>query len=82
MLAEIYQDIFIDFCKLNLTQIIENEETSVLMDLLRLMGAGMKKQEQLLEDRYDERIRARYQTPFWREFLIQLQNLGSEGYKL
>ena len=69
-MAEVYQDIFIDFCKLNLSQIIEEEDQGVLKDLLRLMGVGMKKQEQLLEDRYDERVRARYQTPFWREFLI------------
>ena len=39
---------------------IEDEDTGVLIDLLTLMGVGMKKQEQLLEDRYDERVRARY----------------------
>ena len=60
MTAEVYQDIFIDFCKLNINKIIEEEDQDLLSVLLRLMGVGMKMQEQLLEDRYDERVRARY----------------------
>ena len=30
MVAEVYQDVFIDFCKMNVTQIIEEEDSAVL----------------------------------------------------
>lgn len=81
-LAEEYQDIFVDFCKLNQNQIIEDESQEILLDLIKLMGVGMKKPEQLLEDRYDDQIRARYQRSFWVDFLIEIQKLGSAEYKL
>lgn len=45
MVAEVYQDVFIDFCKINITQIIEDEDQGVLSELLKLMGVGMKKLE-------------------------------------
>ena len=65
-----YQEVFVDFCKVNLSQIVEEADSMVLTDLLKIMGVGLKKQEQLLEESYVERVKARYQTSFWREFLM------------
>ena len=80
--AEAYQDVFIDYCMLNMDSIIQEENTEALAVLLKLMSVGTKSYEQLLEDRYDDRVRARYQYEFWRDFLIKLQKLDSQGLKL
>lgn len=80
--AEAYQDVFIDYCMLNMDSIIQDENTEALAVLLKLMSVGTKSYEQLLEDRYDDRVRARYQYEFWRDFLIKLQKLDSNGLKL
>lgn len=73
---------FIDYCMLNMDQIISDENVEALAVLLKLMSVGLKSQGQLLEDRYDDRVRARFQHGFWRDFLIKLQELDSYGQKM
>jgi hypothetical protein len=57
-----YQDIFIEIGKNNIKTIVESDETQILLILVELMGIGSEY----------ELIRARYQTPFWKDFLKYL----------
>ncbi len=78
--GEMYQDIFLEIAKNNVKNIIEGNDIQILTILLDLMGIGCQEHDDV-EESLNEKIRGRYQTPFWKEFIKQLSELGSEAYK-
>jgi hypothetical protein len=79
-IGELYQDLFIEIGRGNLKQMIEGEQNDQLVAqiLLKLMMMGYNQDVTL----HQERIRARYQTSFWVDFINRFNDYGSEGYKL
>ena len=80
-LGELYQDIFIEYSRCNLTKLVQDSDTSIPSILVQLMRIGTVAFDDL-NGTSDERIRARYQTSFWKEFLRELSKLGSQAYLL
>lgn len=76
-----YQDIFLEIGRSNVKEIIQNGEIEILAILLDLMGMGCMKEDQIT-DSDSLRIAGRHQTSFWREFIKQISQFGSEAYKL
>ena len=74
--GEFYQDIFIEIGRVNMKQIIESESSDqlILNNLLNLMTIGHQNQS-------SERIRARYQTSFWKTFIQYFDKFCSEAYR-
>ena len=70
--GEMYQDIFLEIGKNNIKSMVESGNKNILEILLKLMSIGSP----------DDMIRARFQTPFWKEFIRELSSIGSEAYKL
>ena len=79
-IGELYQDIFIQVGRTHLKQIIESDPIQTLVPniLLQLMGMGYKEDATIIQ----ERIKARYQTSFWKEFIHYFNSFGSAEYKL
>jgi hypothetical protein len=69
--GEMYQDIFLEIGKNNVKTIVESNDKQILSILLDLMSIGTP----------EEMIRARYQTPFWKDFIKHISSIGSEAYK-
>lgn len=66
-----YQDIFFEIGKNNIKKIVESGDKQILSILLDLMSINSG----------DEMIRARYQTPFWKDFIKNISSIGSEALK-
>jgi hypothetical protein len=65
----------------NIKTIVETGDQQVVSILLDLMGIGCLNDDQLEDNSSGERIKGRYQTSFWRDFIKHISQLGSEGYK-
>lgn len=77
-----YQDIFIEIGRTNIHKIVAQESNEVILEiLLELMNIGCKKDTERYSEIFEERIKARYQTSFWRDFIEKLDTLGSETFK-
>ena len=46
------------------------------------MSIGLKSDENILKDVSEERIQARHQTSFWKDFIQSISNIQSEAYKI
>ena len=77
-----YQEIFIEIGRANIHKIVAQESNEIVLEiLLELMNVGCKKDTERFSEIFENRIKARYQTSFWREFLEKLDTLGSETFK-
>ena len=73
-MGEQYQYIFTEYGRLNLPGIIEDSSTKIPALLLDLMSIGTVRLDDLTSTD-SERIKARNQLGFWKEFLRMLQKL-------
>ena len=64
-----YQEIFLELGRNNIRNIVNNGDKQVLEILLDLMGIGCLNDDQLQDETGGERIKGRYQTSFWRDFI-------------
>lgn len=71
---------FLAIGRSHLNQIVESDSAdhTVLSILLRLMMMGYDPDPSLVQ----ERIKARHQTSFWKEFIEYFDKFGNEAYRL
>mmetsp|Transcript_4399 Transcript_4399/g.7464 ORF Transcript_4399/g.7464 Transcript_4399/m.7464 type:complete len:343 (-) Transcript_4399:2119-3147(-) len=79
-MGEIYQDIFLQIGRQNITSIIANNEMSVPLILLDLMGMGCSELSEI-DCGESERIKGRYQSQFWKEFIKAFKEFGSDVHR-
>lgn len=79
-LGQLYQELFIEIGINHLKDIIESDSQDqvILFILLDLMLMGYHEDA----TRIQERIKARWQTTFWRDFVGYFSNFGSPVYRL
>jgi hypothetical protein len=82
-LGEMYQEIFIEVGRHNISKIIDSPQPdlTVLLILLDLMGMNTLELNNLSHYEGDK-IKGRFQTQFWKDFLDHFISLGSEAYKV
>lgn len=78
--GELFQELFLEIGRSHMKDVVESDSAdhTILSILLRLMMMGYDPDPSIVQ----ERIKARHQTSFWKEFIEYFGHFGSEAYKL